>query len=89
MNPDNSNITAQSQCTIQVGQKKDTIDQVRASWLAGLEALVLKIGGRFAHYFASMGFAGDVALSRGQHQNDFANYGIDILVKYRDDEQCA
>ena len=49
--------------------------------------LVLKIGSRFAHYFSSMGFAGDVALSRGQHQNDFANYGIDILVKYRDDQK--
>ena len=74
---------------MQVEQRRENIDTVRASWLAGLEAMVLKIGSRFAHYFASMGFAGDVALSRGQHQNDFANYGIDILVKYRDDEQCA
>lgn len=31
-----------------------------------------------------MGFAGDVVLDTGTHENDFSNMGIDILVKYRD-----
>ena len=57
------------------------IEELRARWLASLESLVQRIGSRFAHYFASMGFAGDVALSHGHHPNDFANYGIDILAR--------
>ena len=33
-----------------------------------------------------MGFAGEVQLHEGSHENDFDNYGIKILVKYRDSE---
>ena len=33
-----------------------------------------------------MGFAGEVQLHTGEHENDFENYGIDILVKFRDRE---
>ena len=33
-----------------------------------------------------MGFAGAVELHTGNHLNDFDNYGIKILVKYRDSE---
>ena len=38
----------------------------------------------FSQFFSSMGFAGMVQLGKGEHENDFANYGIDILVKFRD-----
>ena len=42
---------------------------------------------RFSAHFASMGFAGQVLLDRGAgDENDFAMYGVDILVKYRDRE---
>ena len=33
-----------------------------------------------------MGFAGAVELHTGKHETDFDNYGIKILVKYRDTE---
>ncbi len=56
---------------------------MRTRWLANLESLVGKIAQRFSHYFSSMGFAGDVVLDRGSHDNDFANFGIELLVKYR------
>ena len=42
---------------------------------------------RFSDYFASMGFAGEVALYEGNHETDYANFGIDILVKHRDNLQ--
>ena len=33
-----------------------------------------------------MGFAGEVKLYTGAHENDFDNFGIKILVKYRDNQ---
>ena len=33
-----------------------------------------------------MGFAGEIALDKGTHELDFKNYGIKILVKWRDSE---
>ena len=41
---------------------------------------------RFSKFFGIMGFAGGVQLHTGSHENDFDNYGIKILVKYRDTE---
>ena len=55
-------------------------------WLAKLEELIARIASRFSHYFEIMGFAGDVILSQGDGENDFANFGIEILVKYRSTE---
>lgn len=52
-----------------------------------LPFLLFSIAHRFAHYFASMGFAGDVVLHEGEDVNDFHNYGFDILVKYRHSAQ--
>ena len=48
--------------------------------------MVNRIAARFAHYFSSMGFAGDVLLNTGKSENDFFNFGIDIMVKYRANE---
>ena len=31
-----------------------------------------------------MGYAGHIQLDRGKFENDFANYGIEILVKFRE-----
>ena len=33
-----------------------------------------------------MKFAGKVAVHTGKHENDFDNYGMKILVKYRDND---
>ena len=35
-------------------------------------------------FFQHMGFAGEVKLNRGQHDDDFNNYGFDVLVKFRE-----
>ena len=60
--------------------------QVKAAWLAGLQELVERISTKFSAHFASMGFAGQVQLHKGEFENDFENYGVDIMVKYRDRE---
>jgi len=62
------------------------MEQVKEAWLTSLTSLVERINTKFSAHFASMGFAGEVGLSRGQHENDFENYGVKIRVKYRDSE---
>ena len=49
------------------------MQEVKEAWLKGLSSLVEMI---------SMGFAGVVGQSRGEHENDFKNYGGEIRVKY-------
>ena len=34
-----------------------------------------------------MGYAGQVVLNKGQHETDFANYGIDIMIKFRSNHE--
>jgi len=62
------------------------MEQVKEAWMTSLTSLVERINCKFSAHFASMGFAGEVGLSCGQHENDFENYGIKIRVKYRDNE---
>ena len=62
------------------------IQDLKNSWVNCLEDLIGRIHQNFSSYFSSMGFAGEVALSRGSHEEDFENYGIKIRVKYRDNE---
>ena len=64
----------------------EKMNDLKASWLESLEELVERINTNFADFFTRMGFAGEVGLKRGNHENDFENYGISIRVKFRDDE---
>ena len=62
------------------------IQDLKNSWVNCLEDLIGRIHKNFSSHFSSMGFAGEVTLSRGSHEEDFENYGIKIRVKYRDNE---
>ena len=62
------------------------IQDLKNSWVTCLEDLIGRIHGNFSSHFSSMGFAGEVTLSRGSYDDDFENYGIKIRVKYRDNE---
>ena len=62
------------------------IQDLKNSWVTCLEDLIGRIHQNFSSHFSSMGFAGEVTLSRGSHEDDFENYGIKIRVKYRDNE---
>lgn len=62
------------------------IQQIKEEWLSALNNLINQINTRFSSFFVKMGFAGQVELYTGKNENDFDNYGIKVLVKYRDHE---
>jgi len=62
------------------------MQELKNCWVENLSNLVSRINTNFSSHFASMGFAGEVALKTGSHEDDFENYGIIIRVKYRDNE---
>jgi len=65
---------------------EEQMAQIKEAWLGGLNSLISRINAKFSAHFATMGFAGQVELHTGEHPNDFENYGVNILVKYRDTE---
>lgn len=52
-------------------------------WIPSLEALVTRVSHKFSASFESLGCAGEVRISRDE---DYAKWGIDILVKFRETE---
>ncbi|KNC97459.1 DNA repair ATPase SMC5 [Spizellomyces punctatus DAOM BR117] len=60
------------------------IQRIKDKWVADLSELVGRISRNFARAFDKIGCAGEVKLS--QHE-DYDKWGIDILVKFRDNEK--
>jgi chromosome segregation ATPase len=55
-------------------------------WLGPVGALIATVSEAFTKYFAAAGCAGEVRLYRPDDELDFAQYGLDILVKFRADD---
>lgn len=66
----------------------DVSNELREAFLPPLLDLIGRINQSFGRFFATMQCAGEVQLYTGasEDQNDFANYGIKIRVKYRSSE---
>lgn len=62
-----------------------TIETARASWEPALKALVSNIGSTFSAAFDRIGCAGEIQIT--PHEDDYAQWAIDILVKFRDNEK--
>ncbi|XP_076285291.1 structural maintenance of chromosomes 5 [Lasioglossum baleicum] len=67
--------------------KSRQIDQLREEWLTPLSKIVDKINANFSSYFSEMGCAGEVLLAAAENAMDFDQYGLKILVKFRDTDQ--
>ena len=52
----------------------------------GITEIIDRVNQKFRELMESMGYAGEIALDKGQHSLDFKNYGIKILVKFRNTE---
>lgn len=53
----------------------------------GIHDMITDINERFRDLMERMGFAGEVTLKKGNHDLDFQNYGLEILVKFRESEK--
>ena len=71
-------------CTGDIEAFRHEIEEIRQRWVLKLENLVHDISDKFSTFFAHMGYAGQIVLDKGQHDDDFSNYGIEIMVKFRD-----
>lgn len=69
--------------TAAIENDKNRMQNIRSTWVVALETLIEEISDRFSHFFQHMGYAGVVRLDKGQHEDDFTNYGIEIMVKFR------
>ena len=69
-----------------MSSKSSKLQHLKESWLESLRSLVEKINANFSSYFSWLGFAGEVGLDTGLHENDFENYGVKVRVKFRDSE---
>ena len=52
----------------------------------GITEIIDRVNQKFRELMESMSYAGEIALDKGQHSLDFKNYGIKILVKFRNTE---
>ncbi|GAB4819497.1 hypothetical protein N2152v2_006543 [Parachlorella kessleri] len=75
-----------AQLTQNLELSKAKIEQVKGAWLPRLRQVVEQVNEAFSHSFAQVGCAGEVAL-RETEGEDFANYAIEIRVKFRDAEE--
>jgi len=62
-----------------------TIEAARTSWEPALKTLVSSIGAKFSAAFDRIGCAGEIQIA--PHEEDYAQWAIDILVKFRDNEK--
>ncbi|XP_063852598.1 LOW QUALITY PROTEIN: structural maintenance of chromosomes protein 5-like [Scylla paramamosain] len=60
------------------------LQEVKNRWLPHMTRLVANISDRFSDFMAQMGYAGEVGLI--EKDEDFDSYGIDIKVKFRDEQ---
>eukprot|EP01113_Clastostelium_recurvatum_P048657 TRINITY_DN890_c0_g1_i2.p1 TRINITY_DN890_c0_g1~~TRINITY_DN890_c0_g1_i2.p1 ORF type:complete len:569 (+),score=181.92 TRINITY_DN890_c0_g1_i2:1877-3583(+) len=65
---------------------RDKITTVRSQWEPPLEELVGQIKGSFSKFFAEIGCAGDVVLSKHE---DFKEWGLELRVKFRNTDNLA
>ena len=65
-------------------EHKKAMEDISVRFVRKLQDMVDGISGHFGKLLEYLGFAGSVLLDRGKHQDDFTNYGFDVMVKFRD-----
>ncbi|KAJ3032828.1 Structural maintenance of chromosomes protein 5 [Rhizophlyctis rosea] len=71
--------------TVRAEELAGRIRRVRGKWEPQLQQLVVRISESFSQAFDSIGCSGEVKLN--PDESDYAKWGIDILVKFRDNEK--
>ena len=68
----------------EIGCLKRELQQDREDLMNGINAMVDNINENFMAKMDQIGYAGQVTLKTGEHDLDFKNYGLDIMVKFHD-----
>lgn len=67
----------------ELSKNYEETEKVKALWLPPLTALVDRICANFSGYLEKLACAGEVKLVPGENPNDFADYALKIMVKFR------
>lgn len=62
------------------------IDDNHQNWMPQIVQLIDRINKNYQGYFAAMGCVGEVSLFKPENERDYHEYGIQIRVKFRDEE---
>lgn len=65
------------------------MEDTRGRWLPNIEQLLERINIGFGRFFRSLGCAGDVSLYQGEQAHQYDQFGVNIRVKFRDQEALA
>lgn len=60
---------------------------IHSQWFPEISRIVDLINENFGRFMESMGYAGEIELKRGDNERDYESYGIEIRVKYRQNEK--
>ncbi|XP_077557186.1 structural maintenance of chromosomes 5 [Haemaphysalis longicornis] len=74
---------------VQMAETETEIEETRGRWLPQIEHLLQRINQGFGRFFSSLGCAGDVSLYVGERKHEYDKYGVNIRVRFRDDEPLA
>ena len=69
---------------MEIGCLKRELQQDREDLMNGINTMVDNINENFMAKMDQIGYAGQVTLKTGEHDLDFKNYGLDIMVKFHD-----
>ncbi|XP_015127454.1 structural maintenance of chromosomes protein 5 [Diachasma alloeum] len=70
----------------ELASNREETERVREMWLPPLKVLVDQISSNFSGYLEKLGCAGEVKLIHGDNPNDFDEYALKIMVKFRAEE---
>ena len=73
----------------EIANLKFELEQDRDELLYGIKGMVDNINENFMDKMSRIGYAGQVKLCTGDHELDFKNYGLDILVKFHDRDNLS
>ncbi|KAH8039760.1 hypothetical protein HPB51_008692 [Rhipicephalus microplus] len=73
----------------QLSELETEMEDTRSRWLPNIEELLQRINVGFGRFFRALGCAGDVSLYQGEQAHQYDQFGVNIRVKFRDQEALA
>lgn len=73
----------------QLSELETEMEETRGRWLPNIEQLLQRINVGFGRFFRALGCAGDVSLYQGEQAHQYDQFGVNIRVKFRDQEALA